>query len=191
MSTQLPVVGQEPTYQSGTAVRFTGERYDSIAAIAASQTTELFVVPIGQAGKTIIDTNMRTAAQIEKGNWLKTRRIGVRFVYTLGDSPATPEWFGAVIQFMASAVLSFKIDGVDHIGQWHLSKFLPVLAGAADAGVVSTPNMAPVFQDLGDNYIVLSENVGFRVLIQNGAVALPANTKLYVHLDGEEVRAQL
>ena len=150
------------------------------------------------ASNPVVNTNMPRGGQIEKGRNFDIKRIGLRLLNKVAAAAATPEWYNDVLaSLFRYSILQFKISGTDQLGQFPLALLLPTVAAGFQAGNSIANINGPMWIDLGENNIILSEQVDFRLeLIINipsaAAVnAIPAATEALFMLQGTETFAQL
>lgn len=115
--------------------------FDTVALAAAIPVNRLFTTPLGQAGKTIADTNLTLAGQIPQGQLMDIRAIKV--MYTTDDALATAD-VQSFYKMIDQTTVNIKLQNKDTMGQWTLQELL----GAATL-VASTPTVA------GDNIPVI------------------------------------
>ena len=198
ISSNAPIANVESTYVSGSGVRFSNFRYTwSDLSGLTNTVVPLFTDQYG-ASNPIVNTNMPRGGQIEKGRNFDIKRIGLRLLNKVAAAAATPEWYNDVLaSLFRYSMLQFKISGTDQLGQFPLALLLPTVAAGFQAGNSIANINGPMWIDLGENNIILSEQVDFRLeLIINipsaAAVnAIPAATEALFMLQGTETFAQL
>jgi len=198
VSSNAPMKSVQGTYVTGSGVQISTIRYEWVDLSALSNSvTPIFNTQIG-TNRSVVETNMSRAGQIEKGRNFTIKKIGMRLANMVAAAAATPEWANDIIAtIFRYGMIQFKISGSDHIGQWPLALLNPTIAMAAQAGVANLADMAPVWIDLAENEIVLSEQVDFRLeLVLNipstaPVTAVPAATHALFMLAGTEVFSQL
>lgn len=114
--------------------------YDSIVVPAAgSNALRLFQNPIGQAGKTIADTNMELGGQIPKGQSFKCTGVEVLLlpagaVY----GAAVPSVSNDVQEFYSGGALRVQIGSKDFVTQAPLLRFPPSVRQGGYAAINDT-----------------------------------------------------
>ena len=198
VSSNAPMKSVQGTYVTGSGVQISTIRWEWVDLSAlANNVVPIFNSQIGTT-KSGVETNMSRAGQIEKGRNFTVKQIGLRLAHLVAAAEATPEWVNDILATLFRyGMIQFKISGSDHIGQFPLALLNPTVAMASAAGAVNLADMAPVWIDLGDNEIVLSEQVDFKLeLIVNipataPVTAIPAATHALFMLKGVEVFSQL
>ena len=165
--------------------------YDSATyAAAGAASTLFFQTPLGQAGKTLQNTNMELAGQLPKGqNFLLT---GIQVELLPGVAPeaaAITNFSNDVYQFYKSGALVLRIGAKDFVRQGNLMKFAPVnrLAGQGGTGIAAHQVM--YMQAAGREFsvadLMLESNQNFSIEVQSGA-ALTSGTaaNIMVTLNG-------
>jgi len=190
-----------PTYQKAVAegrVNLPGKveciwqpLYDSIALPAAGAASLVFFQnPIGQAGKTLADTNMELSGQIPKGqNFLVTGVEVALFPGEVPDAAASNQFSNDVYNFYKAGALIFRIGAKDFLRQAPLIKFPPVnrLAGQVATGIVAS--IVTYIQAAGREFAVsdlmLESNQNFSLELQ-GLPAMPSGSaaRIVVSLNG-------
>jgi hypothetical protein len=161
--------------------------YDTVSyAAAGAASTQFFQNPIGQAGKTLQQTNMELAGQIPKGqNFLIT---GIQVELIPGVNPegaAITNFTNDNYSFYKAGALVLRIGAKDFIRQGNLMKFAPVnrLAGQAATGLAA--HQVSYAQAAGREFAVadlmLESNQNFGVEILNGAT-LPSGSAANVQV---------
>lgn len=178
----LPLAELFSSYESGTFLEFKNTRYhvrEDFGGLS-SGTRKFFAEQVGQNGWTIGETNMMIGGQLEKGHWLSINKIGVKVSQrrsTLNKNQYDSRWYENVLQtLMKYGILRFRINGLDHLGEFRLSQLLPSIqnvgqgiqavgtSASANAGNTAPIMSAGVF-DLSGREIKLSELVNFWVEI--------------------------
>jgi len=176
----LPLAELFSSYESGTFLEFKNTRYhvrEDFGGLA-SGSRKFFAEQVGQNGWTIGETNMMLGGQLEKGHWFSIAKIGVKVSQRRSTNAKTAKdarWYENICQtLMKYGVMKFRINGLDHLGEFRLSQLLPSVQSIGqamqvigDAANVNAGNTAPIMAagvfDLGDRQIRLSELVNFWV----------------------------
>lgn len=112
--------------------------YDSIAVPAAgANALRLFQNPIGQAGKTIADTNMELGGQIPKGQAFKCTGVELLFYpgAPLVEQSDNPDYTADIHAFYHGGALRFQIGSKDFVTQAPLIRFPPTVRQGGYASV--------------------------------------------------------
>lgn len=172
--------------------------YDYQATVAAATASQLFFqVPIGQATKTLNDTNMDLPGQLPKGQMFAVTGIQVDFYPDLEITNVVEDdqFVNDTYDFYRQGNLNFHIGSKDYLRQGNLMKFPPVnrLAGFAAAGAATT-TAATDFQEYtkyamaaGREFevrdLVLESTQNFSIDIQN-RLAVSTTGRVGVTLNG-------
>jgi len=95
--------------------------YDEADIAAATLTHRLFTTPLGQAGKTLANTNLTLAGQIPQGQLLDVRAIKV--FYTSNAARATAD-VQSLYTLLNTTTLSVKLSNKETMGQWTLQELM-------------------------------------------------------------------
>lgn len=96
--------------------------YDTFKLETGILTHRLFTIPLGQAGKTLADTNLPTASQLPQGQNLKVHAIKM---FYMGTAAATPEVdLQHIYDVFRNTTLNFKVPGKDSLGLWTLVEIM-------------------------------------------------------------------
>jgi len=178
----LPLAELFSSYESGTFLEFKNTRYhvrEDIGGLS-SGTRKFFAEQVGQNGWTIGETNMMIGGQLEKGHWFSIAKIGVKVSQrrsTNAKSLQDGRWYENVLQTLFKyGIIRFRINGLDHLGEFRLSQLLPSIQSVGSVmqpptggttASLNSGNTAPIMAagvfDLGDRQIRLSELVNFWV----------------------------
>lgn len=141
--------------------------YDSMPLLSTVTSTRLFTVQLGQAGKTLANTNLTSSGQIPQGQRFTIRAIKVMYKTAAVKATAVVQ---AYYDFLANTSLQFIIPNKGPMGQWNLLE----LMGVASAFAL-TPTAA------GDNIPLISPRFhGISPL--NTPLTLAALTPFYVEI---------
>jgi len=111
----------------------------------------LFQVPLGQAGKTLADTNIPNAGQLPQGQSFVVNAIKVFYLTRAVKATADLQKIYTLLQ---DTVLELIVPGKDQLGQWTLEEIM----GTASL-IALTPTVA------GDNIPMIQPNyVGVKAL---------------------------
>ncbi len=153
--------------------------YQTLSATATS-TQRFFQVPIGQAGKTITDTNMELAGQLPKGQAFLVTGVQVEILpsTTVGINGTTASKFADdVYNVLRTGSLVFTIGSKEYIRQGNLMKFSPVNRLAVDSATTVTTDRYVYAVGAGREFaiadLLLESNQNFNVQI-NDLPALPS-----------------
>lgn len=93
--------------------------YDTIKLDTTVLTHRLYVVPLGQAGKTLADTNMILAGLLPQGQNMTVRAI--KFFFAAQQQYATVNVL-QYYQMIKQTTLEFIVPGKENLGQWNLQE---------------------------------------------------------------------
>lgn len=112
--------------------------YDSFSLLSTVVSNRLFTVPLGQASKTLANTNLTSAGQIPQGQRFTIRAI--KIFYKTSAAKAT-----AVVQnyydFLGNTTVQFIIPNKGPMGQWTLLELLGVSSAFALTPTASGDNI--------------------------------------------------
>lgn len=165
--------------------------YDYQVLAAAGATNQAFFqVPIGQAGKTLVDTNMDLAGQIPKGQTFKITGVQIEvFPGVVVDSATATQFANDMYATLKTGALVLKIGAKEYIRQGCLMKFPPVNRMAGDNATGLTTQTISYFSAAGREFTVedmlLESSQNFGVTLQ-GLPALPSGVagRIGVTLNG-------
>ena len=145
---------------------------------AAVANLSFFQVPIGQAGKTLVDTNMELAGQIPTAQNFAITGVQVEFYPGQTTTSATATAFtDDLYQFYRTGALILRIGSKEYIRQGNLMKFPPVnkLSLATSVGnlALQTNYGAADGREYETEELLLTSNQNFSVTLQ-GLPALPS-----------------
>lgn len=109
--------------------------YDTIDLDTTVLTHRLYVVPLGQAGKTLADTNMILAGLLPQGQNMTVRAIKFFFVSKTNFASVNIQQYYDMVK---ETTLEFIVPGKENLGQWNLMEiagmpsmiaFTPTVAG--------------------------------------------------------------
>lgn len=162
--------------------------YDVAALAAATLTHQFFTTPLGQAGKTLADTNLTLAGQIPQGQLMDIRAI--KIFYTTNGALATAD-VQSFYTMLDQTTVSIKLENKDTMGQWTLQELLGVSTLAAmtpTAAGDNIPLISPKFHGVFplNNKIVLAAMTPFKVTVQHhtAVAAGLADDRLKIGLAG-------
>lgn len=175
--------------------------FDFTTYLAAGQTTlSFFQNPIGQAGKTFIDTNMDLAGQIPKGQTFLVEGLCVEFFPSGAINTAAAATYSDDIKAVAeSGLLTLTVGSKKYVNQGPLGLFPQSYRqqgfAAAATTTAATDHVTDYSQNIGKEYsiipVLLTSNQNFLVtLTWPAVVALPstADGRIGVRLAGRLFR---
>lgn len=95
--------------------------YDTLKMLSTVLTHNLFAIPLGQAGKTLADTNLPNASQLPQGQNLKVHAIKI---FYFGSEPRSESQLNNIYLMLKNTTFNFVVPGKDTLGQWPLSEIL-------------------------------------------------------------------
>ncbi len=95
--------------------------YDTISLLSTTLTHRYFVVPLGQAGKTLADTNMVLAGLLPQGQNMTVKAIKMFYVTDTAFATADIQLFYDLIK---NTTLEFIVPGKENLGQWNLQEIM-------------------------------------------------------------------
>lgn len=162
--------------------------YDTVALAAATLVNRFFTTPLGQAGKSIADTNLTLAGQIPQGQLMDIRAI--KIMYTSADAFATAD-VQSFYTMLDQTTINIKLQNKDTMGQWTLQELLGSATLAAmtpTAAGDNIPMIQPKYHGIFplNKKIILAALTPFEVTVTHStAVAAGlANDRLKVGLAG-------
>lgn len=157
---------------------------------AAAQTLSFFQTPIGQGGKTLVDTNMELAGQIPTAQNFAITGIQVELMPgQLTTSPTLTAFTDDLYTFYRTGALILRIGSKEYVRQGNLMKFPPVNRLNIDTGIGNLAGIVAYGQADGREFeveeLLLTSNQNFSVTLQ-GLPALPSGiaARLGVTLNG-------
>ncbi len=120
--------------------------YDTFKLLSTTLTHRLFTVPLGQAGKTLADTNLPNASQLPQGQNLKVHALKLFYMATAERDEDTLQ---NIYDVLRNTTFRFLVPGKDTLGTWPLAevmgtpflvKMLPSVAGD------NVPMISPSFK---------------------------------------------
>lgn len=152
----------------------------------------LFVTPLGQAGKTLADTNMVLAGLLPQGQNMKVKAI--KFLYVTAAAKATAV-VTAFYTMLTRTTLEVIIPGKDSMGTWLLSEVLGVsslFALTPTAAGDNIPLIQPRFHGIFplNKAIKIGATQSFEIRITHhvAPAATLDNDRIYIGLNGRLVR---
>lgn len=97
--------------------------FDTIALTATGTDYAFFQSPIGQGGKTLVDTNMTLGSQVPQGQKFKVRAIKVAYLSSAIKAAANEQTF---YSFLRTSVIRIFITGKDAIYSKPLSEVVGI-----------------------------------------------------------------
>lgn len=167
--------------------------YDRMLVSATVLTQRLFTIPLGQAGKTLADTNLTVAGQIPQGQQLHVNEIFV--MYKSAATKATTN-VQMIYDMFEQSTLSIKLQNKDAMLQVTLQEVLgasSLIALTPTAAGDNIPLIQPKYHGIYpiSPMIVLAALTPFEITIQHHTApnAALANDVLKVALRGTLFRA--
>lgn len=166
---------------------------------AGSVLLTFFQVPIGQSGKTLNDTNMRSAGQLPQPQNFLVESIEIHFfpgvaTSVVGGSAAASVFSDEVYDVGKAGNLEFFIGSKDYLQEAPLLRFPPKTKLQVNPAVATTVTTSQLIIDYAawvgrpyylDPPILLVPNQNFDVKLRfNSAVAVSADARIGVVLDG-------
>lgn len=101
--------------------------YDTIALLSTTLMHRFFAIPLGQAGKTLADTNLPNAGLLPQGHNLRIHGLKAWYVGT--DALATADLL-ALYNMLNNTTIEFLVPGKATLGTWRLAEIFgsPMLA---------------------------------------------------------------
>lgn len=162
--------------------------YDTAALAAATLTHQFFTTPLGQAGKTLADTNLTLAGQIPQGQLMDIRAI--KIFYTTNNAFATAD-VQSFYAMLDQTTVSVKLENKETMGQWTLHELLgasTLLAVTPTAAGDNIPIIQPKYHGVFplNKKIILAALTPFKVTVQHhtAVAAALADDRLKIGLAG-------
>lgn len=157
---------------------------------AAAQTLSFFQTPIGQGGKTLVDTNMELAGQIPTAQNFSITGIQVELLPgQLTTSAVLTAFTDDLYAFYKTGALILRIGSKEYVRQGNLLKFPPVNELSIATSIGNLAGQTNYGQASGREFeveeLLLTSNQNFSVTLQ-GLPALPSGiaARLGVTLNG-------
>lgn len=174
--------------------------YDTQTYLAAGQTQlSFFQAPVGQAGKTLQETNMELAGSLPAGKSFLVEGIGIHLVPTAAPvvATATANFINDIQTFAKAGFLKLQISSKDYLVEAPLGVFPPktgLSVGSAVATTTAATNMFVNYASMaGEIYSLQPANLmivpttNFNITL-NWPAALPlpsgADMKVIIKLYG-------
>lgn len=160
-------------------------------AAGTTMSQRFFADPIGQNGKTVVDTNMELSGQIPAGQMFVITGIQVELYPTIDINNADSDFTDAVYQFYNSGALKLKIGSTDWITQGNLMKFAPVnrLGISAATGEDGAYTYATACgREFAVNKLTLESSQNFSVELINAVTPDDITCRVGVTLNGWQYR---
>lgn len=163
--------------------------YDTFKMVSATASTfQYFTTPLGQANKTLADTNLTLAGQIPQGQLMDVRAI--KIFYTTSDALVTAD-VQSFYTMIDQTTVSIKLENKESIGIWTLQELLGAATLVAEIPTTQTENI-PIIQPKYhgvfplNKKIVLAALTPFKVTVQQhtACAAALANDRLKIGLSG-------
>jgi hypothetical protein len=94
--------------------------YDTLALVSTTLMHRFFTVPLGQAGKTLADTNLTNGSQLPQGQNMKVHGLKACIV---SAALATVE-IAYMYNMLNSTTIEFIVPGKDSLGTWRLAEIM-------------------------------------------------------------------
>lgn len=166
--------------------------YDTISVLSTILTHRYYVVPLGQAGKTLADTNMVLAGLLPQGQNMTVKAIKIFYTTDSAFATADLQLFYTMIK---NTTLEFIVPGKENLGQWNLqeiigqSTMIPVIPTVAGDNIpINQPRWHGVFPL--NRSIRIGATQAFEVRLQHHVApdaSLDGN-KMMVSLYGKLIR---
>lgn len=95
--------------------------YDTFKLVSTVLTHRLFTVPLGQAGKTLADTNLPNASQLPQGQNLKIHALKI---FYFGSEARIESELQNIYEVLRNSTFRFLVPGKDTLGTWPLSEVM-------------------------------------------------------------------
>lgn len=155
--------------------------YDFTTYAAAGQTVlTLFQSPLGQNGKTIIDTNLDSAGSVPKGQNFMVQAVSVEFFPGVSiEAVAMNDYVDDVQQIIEGGALAFTVGSKRYINQSPLGLFPPTYGQEGYSAMTTAAQSVTYGRNKGKLYEIipvdLVSNQNFKVeLTWPTVVALPS-----------------
>ena len=167
--------------RAGDVEEITWSLYDFAVYAAAGQTgLTLFQSPLGQNGKTIIDTNLDSAGAVPKGQNFLVQGISIEFFPGVPiESVAMNDYVDDVQDVLSGGALEFTVGSKKYVKQSPLGLFPPTYGQEGYAAATTAAQNIVFGQNKGKLYEIipvdLTSNQNFKVeLVWPTVVALPS-----------------
>lgn len=163
--------------------------YQTLAAAGATS-QRFFIVPNGQNGKTIVDTNMDLSGQMSKGQMFEVTGIQVELYPGVAiNGTAASAFADDVYDFYKGGALKFTIGQKEFVTQGNLMKFAPVNRLGIFAATTVTTDSYVYCTATGREFsiagLMLESNQNFSVeLIDLAALPSGEDARVGVSLNG-------
>lgn len=142
----LQALQDRSSYSKTTQEILTWSYYDRMKIDGTTPTlvNRLFTIPLGQAGKTLADTNLPNASQLPQGQSFQVNAIKVFYFSRAVRSTANIQQIYTLLQ---DTVLELIVPGKDTLGTWTLEEIM-----GSSTMIALTPTAA------GDNIPLIQPN---------------------------------
>jgi len=191
MSTALQKMSESSSYSKKSAEVLDYSYYDTMA-LSATNTNRLFVIPLGQAGKTKSDTNFTLAGTLPQGQNFKIFVLKLFYLSQVARSTAELlMWY----KMLFETTIEFRIPGKDSMGIWTLAEAfgLPALFNLVPTnGGDNIPMIQPAITGkiLFNNPLKIGSVQSFEIIVEHTVPVNPAlyTDKLKISLNGRLIR---
>lgn len=189
--TALQQMQENSSYSKKSAEKLDYSYYDTMT-VSATLMNRMYVIPLGQGGKTKADTNFTLAGTLPQGQNLK---VFVMKLFYLSNAPRSTADLLAWYRMLYETTLEVKIPGKDSMGLWTLAEIFGIPSLFNLIPTVAGDNIPMVLPAMPgkltfNNPLVIGSVQSFEIQIEHQVAPAAAlyGDKLKVSLNGRLIR---